>query len=352
MKRFSRNIVGEIDYCSYFVIHGWLYDETARGFPAGLSIVDPARNGNPINPVQLYRRPDVASVIGDTADIELGFTVNLFDHFNTRPADYGIELNRELLWSFSSSFEQSRVAFPNAKPPNESGSRLVFLICDPGDPLDQGIRRLVQWQCNFFLKRFNSGVSYKWVLIDQLAKASESVDFVNQQILLVTMSRYLQRVFSANPELVRVDRLLLIDDFYDPSQPTSGLLNTICHLMGIKSGDPLSDFFILQVCSAISGYSDLFFPPDNTLFTFKSGNTSKCVEEYFRREIQGKNTSDVVVISKSPLVSLDNVDNDCCLFVNLGSLRYVIDLMSENATEFLKRATGRGLRVHYRLLES
>lgn len=343
----KNGMLGQVDFVSFFAVHGWFMDEKTRSFPKNFTCVSENGASKDDYGLSTYPRIDVNSEVSCPVDAKLGFTINLFDMFNRRVSDCGIKINGRLVWTMSSSFAEG-IKRPTSglDLPNESGQKQVIIAYNSSDSIEVSLRQLVAWQPRFFSKKFNSGVSYKALSLDSAAEYLRGFTG-HSSVKLITHSDYFERIVpSGDLSYTFLPPILLGKK--KSRLPGDGTVQSIESLFDVKVCGEIGSQQLLSVFSAISGYSDLFFPSPDKVFTFKGGSVQRGSSALIKGTINSASNDDVVLSARQKIVRLSDIDDETsCAFVSLSSLHRVMDIMPLCNRDFIEVALKRGLKVKF-----
>lgn len=338
-----------VDFASNYRLSGWALDLENRGRPTTLCLRRGDGTSHDLSRAIHIPRIDVCEAFDLPAETATGFEANLLEIFNDRCYDYTLCINGMEIWSYN-HFLAEVDQKPQLPPPspfvNEYGMCQVVIIYANDGWLHKNLQRIHNWNPVHFRKGYQSGVSFLFLDVEKLAMSKDGLLRSAAHGILIVDRQIFRAVFNCSPTLTSTWPIIVLDKCIDLGRDFSGLLSCLCALSGLPNHAELTPSRLVELLTALSGYKDLLFDQESTLYSFQSGTPQPWMGECMRQDVQDRATEDVVVLSERPLQRLaDARAESCAVFVRTSALRFLLDVLDREPKDLLQAAYRRGLRV-------
>jgi len=182
------------------------------------------------------------------------------------------------------------------------------------------LSRLFQWQPQLGNTANTSGVSIAVLNISELQTHKKTL--LQQNTLLVIDQGCFPIALRESPTLMcSFPIMLLRDNKLRFDSWLGGLPQVLAKMSGLQ--DVTDDIGVFRLLTYLCGYNELFFPSEDNIFVFHSGQADAAIRDYAVRELQQRSKDPLVLISEDPIHDLRQIHSvPHTLMVNIKAMRH------------------------------
>ncbi len=292
-------------------------------------------------------RADVNSTLDLPQNIKTGFSLNLFDIFNTRVTDFSFYVNDYEIWS--SKGELRRLELEKQilqKRFFEIGTRRIIVIYNDGSWLSDVSGVLNYWNINQFNKALNNGIAISFMSTSQLNNSKSSHKFLKSYNIFLIEREAVSQAIVSNSEITK-SPILILEENLDLELDFNGILSSVCKMNGFEQRERLTAVNLRTVIETLTTYAELFFERNVGSMLYVCGYVSNNSRALIRKLNKvGNEDFQCVVLGENKISKLSDYSQDkFAIFLRSDLLKNSYDLMKMEPKELLTSLLKRGIKV-------